>query len=188
MWSLIVAGVALAAWVGLSLGHGGFWRTSIRLPVRQDPQSWPSVVAVVPARDEAAMLPSALPSLLATQYPGDFRVIIVDDAKLSPVLGLRAPLPVEVLPFGWRTQQLFLETLGARVQLRRTPSGAPYRTEQDNHILDCELGPILQPHALARMLGERAGIVAHGLFLDLATDLVIAGEGGIHHETRGART
>jgi ribose 5-phosphate isomerase A len=115
-------------------------------------------------------------------------VIIVDDAKLSPVLGLRAPLPVEVLPFGWRTQQLFLETLGARVQLRRTPSGAPYRTEQDNHILDCELGPILQPHALARMLGERAGIVAHGLFLDLATDLVIAGEGGIHHETRGART
>jgi ribose 5-phosphate isomerase A len=115
-------------------------------------------------------------------------IIVVDDAKLSPVLGMRAVLPVEVLPFGWRTQQRFLETLGARVQLRRSSSGAPFRTEQDNHILDCELGPIWRPHALARLLAERAGIVAHGLFLDLATDLVIAGEDGVVHETRGART
>ena len=68
----------------------------------------------------------------------------------------------------------------------RGPSGMPFRTDQDNLILDCAFGPIRQPRTLARMLSERAGIVEHGLFIDLATDLVIAGDDGIRHVTRAA--
>jgi hopene-associated glycosyltransferase HpnB len=76
--------LAVAAWVYLLAGHGGFWRTDVRLPGRADgpdPARWPSVVAVVPARDEAAILPETLPGLLAQGYPGVFSVVLVDDAS-----------------------------------------------------------------------------------------------------------
>ena len=73
---------ALAAWLGLVFTNGGYWRMNQRLPVTAGEQvRWPSVVAVVPARDEAAILPDTLPSLLRQDYPGDFRVIVVDDAS-----------------------------------------------------------------------------------------------------------
>jgi hopene-associated glycosyltransferase HpnB len=78
----IVAACALAAiaWAYLLAGHGGYWRTSERLPpASADPATWPSVAAVVPARNEAAVLPGTLPSLLGQEYPGDFRVVVVDD-------------------------------------------------------------------------------------------------------------
>jgi hopene-associated glycosyltransferase HpnB len=76
--------VAAAAWVYLVAGHGGFWRTDVRLPGRpgdSGPRPRPSVVAVVPARDEAAILPETLPTLLAQDYPGPFSVVVVDDAS-----------------------------------------------------------------------------------------------------------
>jgi hopene-associated glycosyltransferase HpnB len=76
--------LAAAAWVYLLAGHGGFWRTDVRLPGRADapdPARWPSVTAVVPARDEAAILPETLPALLAQDYPGAFSVVLVDDAS-----------------------------------------------------------------------------------------------------------
>jgi hopene-associated glycosyltransferase HpnB len=76
--------VAAAAWVYLVAGHGGFWRTDVRLPGRADapdPDRWPSVTAVVPARDEAAILPGTLPTLLAQDYPGEFSVVLVDDGS-----------------------------------------------------------------------------------------------------------
>ncbi len=110
--------------------------------------------------------------------------IIVDAAKLSPRLGTHWALPVEVLPFGWRSQALFLESLGARVTLRRDAGGEPFRTDQGNFVLDCGFGPIAHPEALAERLGARAGIMAHGLFLGLATDLVVAGPHGVEHRTR----
>jgi hopene-associated glycosyltransferase HpnB len=77
----IVAVCALAAlaWAYLLAGHGGYWRTDQRLPPAADPAAWPSVAAVVPARNEAAVLPHTLPSLLGQAYPGPFRVVLVDD-------------------------------------------------------------------------------------------------------------
>ena len=86
---LILAGAAAAAalaWAYLLAAHGGFWRTDQRLPPgaddpSRDPARWPSVVAVVPARDEAAILPVTLPGLLAQDYPGEFSVVLVDDAS-----------------------------------------------------------------------------------------------------------
>ncbi|WP_424860458.1 glycosyltransferase [Streptomyces sp. MMS24-I29] len=72
---------SLAAWVWLLLGQGFFWRTDQRMPVRRAPERWPSVAIVVPARDEADMLPVSLPSLLTQDYPGVAEVFVVDDCS-----------------------------------------------------------------------------------------------------------
>jgi len=114
-------------------------------------------------------------------------VIIVDESKLSPALGTRSPVPVEVVRFGLRAQVAYLEDLGARVAMRRTADGAPYQTDQGNLILDCSFDPIADPAELARRLESRAGIVEHGLFLGLATEVVVAGAKGIQHLKRGGK-
>ncbi|WP_240797247.1 hypothetical protein [Streptomyces sp. F001] len=64
---------SLVAWLWLLLGQGFFWRTDVRLPPRTEPAVWPDVCVVVPARDEAEVLPASLPSLLAQDYPGGRR-------------------------------------------------------------------------------------------------------------------
>ncbi len=76
-----IAALSLAAWVRLSLCQGFFWRTDVRLPARREPEEWPPVCVVVPARDEAAVLPASLPSLLAQDYPGRAEVFLVDDGS-----------------------------------------------------------------------------------------------------------
>lgn len=75
------AAASLAAWLWLLLGQGFFWRTDLRLPPRREPDVWPSVCVVVPARDEAAVLPESLPSLLAQDYPGRAEIFLVDDGS-----------------------------------------------------------------------------------------------------------
>ncbi|MEU8567181.1 glycosyltransferase [Streptomyces pathocidini] len=88
---------SLVAWGWLLLGQGGFWRTDVRLPPRPDdepgqrppeerargdePETWPSVAVVVPARDEAGVLPVSLASLLAQDYPGPAEILLVDDGS-----------------------------------------------------------------------------------------------------------
>ena len=106
-------------------------------------------------------------------------IIIVDESKLSDCLGRRSALPVEVLPFGWQEQARFLTELGARVTQRLTPSRLPVVTDQGNVILDCDFGAIPDPPALAATLQNRAGILAHGLFIGLVSEVVIAGASGI---------
>lgn len=73
--------LAVVAWLYLLLAHGQFWRTDQRLPIsgESSPAHWPSVIAVVPARNEASVLPTSLPSLLGQDYPGPLRVVLVDD-------------------------------------------------------------------------------------------------------------
>ncbi|MFI1760958.1 glycosyltransferase [Streptomyces sp. NPDC020800] len=78
VWTTVVS---LASWCWLLLCQGFFWRTDVRLPPRRDPGRWPSVCVVVPARDEAAVLPASLPSLLAQDYPGRAEVFLVDDGS-----------------------------------------------------------------------------------------------------------
>lgn len=75
-----IAALSLAAWVHLVFAHGRFWLCDQRMEGREPaPARWPAIAAVVPARDEADVLPEALRSLLAQDYPGDFRVLLVDD-------------------------------------------------------------------------------------------------------------
>ncbi len=122
-------------------------------------------------------------------------IIVVDETKLSATLGAQWPVPVEVTPFGWRSQEAFLASLGARVTLRRVEEaapltssdegGSPFTTDQGNLILDCDFGALASPASLAGQLEERAGIVEHGLFLGLASDVIVGTEAeGIRHLRR----
>jgi len=111
-------------------------------------------------------------------------IIVIDESKMVPKLGTRKALPVEVCTFGWRTQAEYLQSLGARVEVRTRGDGSFFPTDQGNLILDCTFGPINQPAALAAQLSARAGIVGHGLFLGLATDMICAGAGGVRHLKR----
>ncbi|MFJ6938807.1 glycosyltransferase [Streptomyces sp. NPDC101132] len=112
-----------------------FWRTDVRLPPRSDPARWPSVAVVVPARDEAAVLPESLPSLLAQCYPGEAEVVLVDDgstdgtgslarqlAERAPGLPLTVTSPGEPEP-GW-TGKLWALRHGIALVGSR-PAGAP---------------------------------------------------------------
>ena len=94
----IACAVSAAAWIYLVAAHGGFWRTGQRLPLRRPAATtaghdqWPAVVAVVPARNEADSLPATLPALLAQDYPGEFRVFVVDDGSDDGTAGVAAEL------------------------------------------------------------------------------------------------
>jgi len=111
-------------------------------------------------------------------------IIIVDASKPSPRLGTKWSLPVEVIPFGWGSQRRFLEALGAQVTLRQTAGGRTFKTDEGNLILDAAFGPIEDPVALASQLDVRTGIVEHGLFLDMVSDLFVAGETSVQHASR----
>ncbi len=111
-------------------------------------------------------------------------IVVADDSKLSPRLGTLHAVPVEVLSFGWRSQSRYLESLGAQVKIRYNADGSPFVTDSGNIILDCNFGPIASPAELAARLSARAGIGEHGLFLGLATDLIVAGKDGIRHLER----
>ena len=81
--ALALAAVALAAWIYLLAGRGGFWlareRDDLRLP--PEPAAWPPVTAVIPARNEADVIERAVASLLTHDYPGALRLVVVDDAS-----------------------------------------------------------------------------------------------------------
>ena len=111
-------------------------------------------------------------------------VIVVDESKLSPALGTRHALPVEVAKFGWQSQERFLAGLGLSPTVRRTAQGAVYETDQGNGILDCATGPISDPKGLAAKLAARAGIVEHGLFCGIASEVIVAGDSGIRELRR----
>jgi ribose 5-phosphate isomerase A len=111
-------------------------------------------------------------------------IIVVDESKLSDQLGCRFPVPVEVLPFGWAVVARFVEALGATVTLRGQVEGAPFETDQRNWILDAQFGPLPDPQSVADRLQRKAGVIAHGLFLGLATDVIVAGKGGLRHLRR----
>jgi len=106
-------------------------------------------------------------------------IIIVDEAKLSPVLGTKWHVPVEVVTFGWRSQFDFLEQVGATVTMRERKDGMPFVTDQGNYILDAKFGPIQEPATLAQKLNERVGIVEHGLFVGLTSEVIVGQKSGL---------
>jgi ribose 5-phosphate isomerase A len=100
-------------------------------------------------------------------------VIIADSSKQVAVLG-KFPLPIEVIPFARPLLAKRIASLGATVKLRQDPNGNPFATDEGHHILDCSFGQIPDPPALARELKAMPGVVEHGLFIDLATVVLIA--------------
>ena len=113
-------------------------------------------------------------------------VIVVDESKLVDRLGSRFAVPVEIVPFGWKAAAARLADLGGRPVLRRGSSGEPFRSDGGHYILDCEFGPIESPDSLARELDHVVGLVEHGLFIGMATEVRIASPAGVRVLTRPA--
>lgn len=111
-------------------------------------------------------------------------IIVIDEGKLSSSLGTRFAVPIEVIPFGWQSQIHFLEDLGAAWRLRLDSTGQPFVTDQGNYILDCQFGPIDDPLQLGQALDSRAVVVEHGLFLGLATEVIIGTSDGLRYMRR----
>ena len=114
-------------------------------------------------------------------------VVIVDDTKLVPRLGSHVPLPVEILPFQAESHLRWLRTLGCRVEYDAGPDGKPIVTDNGNYLAHCwftDVGGIRDCYHLARLLADRPGILEHGLFLDMADEVIVATPGGIRVEKR----
>jgi len=109
-------------------------------------------------------------------------VIVADASKQVKVLG-KFPLPVEVVPFAQLLVAKRIAELGATPKLRLDAGGNPFVTDQGNHILDCSFGQIPDPPALARTLDAMPGVVDHGLFINLAS-VVLMARGGEVREIR----
>ncbi len=115
-------------------------------------------------------------------------LIIVDESKLSPRLGMVSPLPVEIIPYAWEKTVEWLAGLeqGCQAELWRAEDGSPFYTDNGNYLARCWFGDgIAHPQHLARVLADRPGVVEHGLFLDMADAVIVAGAGGIRILERG---
>jgi len=107
-------------------------------------------------------------------------VIVVDQSKLVSRLGTRGPLPVEILPFEAPAHVRWLNTLGCRAELWLEEDGLPARTDNGNYLARLWFPKgIRHPRALARKLAARPGILEHGLFLNMASLVIVAGENGV---------
>ncbi|MEK9500364.1 ribose-5-phosphate isomerase RpiA [Gaopeijia maritima] len=107
-------------------------------------------------------------------------VVVADDSKEVSRLGTRAPLPIEVVPFGWESHIPALEALGARGVLRVSEAGDAVRTDNGNLLLDAHFeGGIEDPFEVENRLRARAGVVETGLFLDLADEVILASDSGL---------
>ena len=116
----------------------------------------------------------------------DRLVIVVDESKLVDRLGTTAPLPVEVVPFGWRTLLEPVRALGAEPTLRLNDDGSPFTTDGGHNILDCRFeGGIEDAEAVESRLTRRPGVVETGLFLGMAETVVVGGAAGARALRRG---
>ncbi len=112
-------------------------------------------------------------------------LVIVDESKLVSRLG-RGPLPVEIVPFGAEATVHWLATLGCRAELWREADGSPVVTDDGHYLARCWFpAGIADPYALARLLADRPGVVEHGLFLGMATAVLVAGTQGVRVLQRG---
>lgn len=111
-------------------------------------------------------------------------VIVIDSTKQVKRLGERAPVPVEVVRFGWSRARAHLESLGARVVPRALPDGELFVTDEGHYVLDAFFGPIDDPRSLAGKIRSFTGVVEHGLFLGIASRVVVASKDGIKEVAR----
>ena len=105
-------------------------------------------------------------------------VIVVDGTKLSSALGTNMTLPVEVLPFACRLAQKRLSDLGTKTTLREA-DGKPFVTDNGNWILDCGLQPVTDPARLEAEINAIPGVIENGLFIGLASEVIVARSGSI---------
>ncbi|MEL7345291.1 MAG: ribose-5-phosphate isomerase RpiA [Pseudomonadota bacterium] len=118
----------------------------------------------------------------------DRMIVIADKTKAVQTLGA-FPLPVEVVPFGWRTTSSLIEELLSGLDVMsqrivmRMAGQAPFVTDEGNHILDLHLGRISDARQLTVLLNQIPGVVENGLFIDIC-DTVVIGHGDGRVQTR----
>jgi ribose 5-phosphate isomerase A len=104
-------------------------------------------------------------------------IVIADASKRSAAIG-RAPVPVEILPFAQTFVRAQLDRLGAQTALRRR-DGEPFRTDQDNLVVDCVFAALPDPAEIAGRIAEIPGVLGHGLFLTEVDSAYIGGQNGV---------
>jgi ribose 5-phosphate isomerase A len=105
-------------------------------------------------------------------------ILIGDASKRVRYLGERAPVPVEVLPFGLEAASRDLEALGCRPVLRLS-GGRPVTTDNGHHLLDCHFSHPFDPQEVALAISQIPGVLGHGLFLGLAHLAYLASDDGV---------
>lgn len=117
----------------------------------------------------------------------DAMIVVADGSKRVPRLGAKAPVPIEVVPFGWRTHLEFLRASGADPVLRTGATGAPVITDGGHYLIDCRFeGGVPDPESFEEAVRRRAGIVETGLFLGIATAVVVADASAVEVLERAA--
>ena len=110
-------------------------------------------------------------------------IVICDSSKLKKTLG-RFPLPVAIIPFGWKTTEARLKAYCPDIVLRLAKDGSTFITDDGLYILDLHLGVIENPPELEKTLKMIVGVAEVGLFCGMATKIVVGYEDG-HAEVLG---
>jgi len=105
-------------------------------------------------------------------------IVIVDEAKWVPVLGMPMPIPVEVIPFGWPNTQRHIQALGWSSRLRKK-NNEVFKTDEGNVILDVEVDRIENPTILEAQLNGIPGVVENGLFVNRTSIVILGSTDGI---------
>ncbi|HEX7969287.1 MAG TPA: ribose-5-phosphate isomerase RpiA, partial [Stellaceae bacterium] len=105
-------------------------------------------------------------------------IVVVDETKLVKRLGDRTPLPVEIVPFGWEAVMDRLAALEGRPELR-CQDAKPFVTDNGNYIADCRFTAITDPAQLEARLTAIIGVVESGLFLGLASKVIVGSRHGV---------
>lgn len=106
-------------------------------------------------------------------------IIVIDETKLVDRLGVQSPLAVEVALFAWHVVARRLRSRGAVPTRRTIREGEPFITDGGHFILDCAFGAIDDPEQLQQELDRMVGVVEHGLFLGLASRVIVGGANGV---------
>ncbi len=107
-------------------------------------------------------------------------VVIVDEGKIVPSLGVTKPLPVELIPFGWSSHFPFFRDLGGEPKLRVREDGHPFVTDNGNYVADLRFATgVSDPDEVEARLRQRAGVVTSGFFLGMADEVLVGGSDAV---------
>lgn len=162
-----------------------------KIPLLQNDEVWPIDVAIDGADQVdpqfnlvkgggGALLKEKIVAAAAQRF-----IVVVDHTKRVAVLGGSFPLPVEVMPFGWRNTARQVEALGGKAELRKR-SGRIFMTEARHYILDVHFARIHDPAALEVALNRIPGVVENGLFVARTSVLIVGTPAGVE-ERHAAR-